>query len=134
MFSFPITSSDIQSPSVAAVNLSSISLHWNESAPKLTGNPHRDITQYAVTISSRDGGDSQNVLVPAEAGVVVNVTGVRLPNIFDIGIEVVIDTEGQGEQTYDIGVPVITVTPAAPGKYNNSKLGFVLLCHFYLGP
>ena len=121
MSCFHLTSPGIQSPSVLAVNMTSISVQWNEPPPVLIGNPHRYITQYEVTVSPRDGGNPQVALVPAEAGVVVIVTGLRLPNTFDIGIDVVIDTEGQGEQTYDIGVPVITVTPAGPGKYNNIK-------------
>ena len=121
MICFRLTSSDmdIQPPSVVAFNMTSVSLQWNEPPPELTGNPHRNITQYVVTVSPQDGGDAKVVFVPAEAGVVGMVTGLRLPNTFDIGIEVVIDTEGQGEQTYDIGVPVITVTPA-PGMYNGS--------------
>ena len=116
MFCLSITSSDIKHPSVELVNDTSISMKWNETAPELIGNPHRNITQYAVTLSPKDGGDSQHMYVPAEAGVVVNVTGLQLPNTFDIGIDVIIDTEGQGERTYDIGVTVITVNVSLPGK------------------
>ena len=91
-------------------------MQWNDSPPKLLGSPHRNITQYAATIIPQDGKKSRIVFVPAKAGVVVNVTGLQLPNTFDIRIDVVIDTEGQGEQTYDIGVPMVTVT-LLPGKY-----------------
>ena len=117
MACFCLTSSDIQSPSVELVNATSISLHYNESIPLLRGNPNRNITQYLVKVSPRDGGDQQVVFVTPEVSAVVIVTGLNLLNTFDIGTEVVIDTEGQGEQTYDIGVPVITVT-SATRKYS----------------
>ena len=125
MICFCLTSSDIQPLSVVAGNKTSVSLQWNEPPPELTGNPHRNITQYVVKVSSQDGGDPQIVFVPAEVGVVGIVTGLRLPNTFDIGTKVVINTEGQGEQTYDIGVPVFTVTPVA-GKYSNINLSLIL--------
>ena len=120
MRSFLFTSSDIHRLSVVTANTTSITLQWNESAPELTGNPYRNITQYAVTVTPRDGGEPRVVFVtaPAETAAVAIVTGLHLPNTFDIGIEVVINTEGQGEQTYDIGVPVITVTPG-PGNCSN---------------
>ena len=102
--------SDIHSPSVVAANMTSISIQWNDPPPKLLGSPHRNMTQYAVTVSPQDGTESRIVFLPAEARVFV-IAGLHLPNTFDIETEVVIDTEGQGVQTYDIGVPMIT------GKY-----------------
>ena len=97
------TLSDIQSPSVD-VNTTSVSLQWNEPPPRLLGNPQRSITQYEVTTVQRNDGRSQIVFVIAEAGAVYTITSLQSPMAFDIRINVVINTEGQGEQSYDIGV------------------------------
>ena len=101
--------SDIESPLVADIAETLITLQWNEPPPELTGNPQRNITYYAITISSQDGEDQQFASVPAEAAV-YNITGLQMATTYDIGINVVIDTEGQGEQTYDLGVPPFIVT------------------------
>ena len=99
----------IQSPSVAAVNASSIALQWNETIPVLAGNPHRNITSYEVTVTNQNDGTKQAVFVSAAPGMVYNITGLQRGSTYDIEINVVIDTEGQGEQTYDIGIRPITV-------------------------
>ena len=74
------------------------------------GKPHRTITHYIVTVVPRDGGDSQAAFVLAEAGIVYNITGLN-QTTYDVKVEqVIIDTEGQGEQIYDLGSPMVTVT------------------------
>ena len=50
------------------------------------------------------------MFVPAEADAVYIITGLQPVTTYDIQIDVVIDTEGQGEQTYDLGVPPLIVT------------------------
>ena len=113
---------DIQSPSVVNIDTSwtmdtsSFSLQWNGVPPKLTGSPRRNITQYAVTISRRDGEAPKVVYIPAEAGTVYAVTGLQKLSTYDIEVDVVIDTEGQGKQTYDLGISLITVNTPAPSK------------------
>ena len=92
------------------VSKRSITLQWNEPPPDLTGNPPRNITQYAVTVSPQDGGNPHVQFVPAKAGAVCFITNLQTTMAYDIKVEVVIDTERQGEQTYDIGPPQFTVT------------------------
>ena len=104
---FSVTSSDIQSPSVGG-NTTSISLQWNEPPPRLLGSPQRSITRYEVTTVQRDGGGSQIALVTAESGVIYTVSSLHSPMGFDFRTNVVINTEGQGEQSYDIGVPPLS--------------------------
>ncbi len=87
-----------------------ITLSWNDLPPSLSGDIPREITQYAVTVTPQDGGPSQTVYVPAEEGVEYTVTGLMPGTTYDIDIEVVIDTDGQGEVEYDIGVERQTVT------------------------
>ena len=107
-------------PTIVAVDETSITLQWNEPPPELAGNPHRNITQYAVTIIPQDGGESQVVFVRAEEDTFYNVTSLHLATIYDIKVHVVIDTERQGEQTYDIGPPVFSVTTTR--AYNNELI------------
>ena len=102
--------SDFQSPSVASVNETSITLQWNELPPELTGNPQRNITQYAVTISSQDGRHQEDVFIPAEDIAVYNFRSLQPATTYNIKVNIVIDTAGQGEQTYDIGVSPLIVT------------------------
>ena len=102
-------STDVQSPIIAGINETSITLQWNAPPPDLTGKPNRNITQYAVTIS-QDSGDSQVAFVPAAIDAVYFIRDLRLHTTYDIKIDVIIDTEGQGEQTYDIGQPLFAVT------------------------
>ena len=99
----------MQSPSVAGINESSITLRWNEPPPEVPRNPQRNITQYVVTVSPQDGGDAQVVLVPAEAGAEYIIAGLQPVTPYDINVNVVINTEGQGDKTYDIGVLPLTV-------------------------
>ena len=103
---------DFQSPSVANLNETSVTLQWNEPPPEMTGYPQRNITQYAVSISSQDGGEQEVALVPAEAGsnTVYTATDLQPATIYDIEFNVVIDTEGQGERTYDLGISSLIVS------------------------
>ena len=103
---------DIKSPSVTGFNSTSFMLKWNETPPVLTGNPQRSITKYAVTLTPKNGGDSEVVFVPAEADAVHMFTSLQHNTTYNIEIGVVIDTviKGQVEQTYDIGVPLLTIT------------------------
>ena len=89
-----------------------MTLRWNRSPPILTGTPKRSITQYEVTLTPQDGGDSRLVLVPAEANAAYIVRDLAPGTAYDIKVYVVIDTEtkGQGELTYDIGIPLFTIT------------------------
>ena len=100
----------MQSPIVVGINETSITLQWKAPPPDLTGKPNRNITQYAVTVSPQDGGGSQVAFVPAEIDAVCIITDLRLHTTYDIKIDVIIDTEGQGEQTYDIGSPLFALT------------------------
>ena len=75
------------------------------------------ISHYVVTVIPRDGRDSQVVFIPAEGGIVYNITGLR-QTTYDIKVEHIIDTEGQGELTYDLGLPLLTVTTTS-SEYNN---------------
>ena len=106
-------SPDIQPPTIVGVNETSITLQWSEPPPALTGNPHRIITQYAVKILPQVGGDPQVFFVPAEIDAVCVITGLHLSTTYDIKVDVVIDTEGQGEQTYDIGSLPFNLTTAS---------------------
>ena len=99
------------------ISATSITLQWSEPPPVLTGLPHRIIIHYVVTVVPRDGGDSQVVFVPAEAVIVYNITGLN-QTTYDIKVEQVIDTEGQGEQRYDLGSPLLTVTTTT-SEYKN---------------
>ncbi len=87
-----------------------ITLSWNDPPPSLSGDIPREITQYAVTVTPQDGGPSQTVYVPAEGGAEYTITGLMPGTAYDIDIEVVIDTDGQGEVEYDIGIPAQEVT------------------------
>ena len=104
---------DIQAPSVANIDVWSFSLQWNGSPPELTGNPPRNITQYAVTVSQQDSEDPQIVYVPAVTDASCVVTGLQPETKYDIQTSVVIDTDGQGEQTHELGIHLITVNTAA---------------------
>ena len=100
---------DIRSPSIVGISGTSITLQWSEPPPILTGIPRRVIIQYVVTVVPRDGGDSQVVFVPAEDGIMYNITGLKRTT-YDIIVEYIIDTDGQGQQTYDLRSPLLTVT------------------------
>ena len=100
----------MQPPSVPSVTNSSITLQWNEPPPAIPGNPPRYVSQYAVTYSPHDGGNSHVVLVPAETGAEYNITGLLPETLYDIGVDAVINTNGQGEHTYDLGVRLLTVS------------------------
>ena len=101
-------SSDIQATTILSVTGGSITLQWNESIPVLMGNPQRNITYYEVTLTPRNGGTTQVVFVPAEAGAVYTVTKLRYLTTYDIEVNPVINTEGQGEQTYSMEVHSVT--------------------------
>ena len=96
-----------------------MTLRWTEPPPILTGSPPRNITKYEVTLTPHGGGDSRFVLVPADANAGYSVTGLPPGTTYDIKVDVVIDTatKGQGELTYDIGIPLLTVTT---GEYTVS--------------
>ena len=99
------------SPSIAGFNKTSITLQWTEPPPELTGKPQRLITQYAIKIIQKyNGGNLQVALVPAEGDAMYVITNLQPATTYDIEVNVVIDTEGQGEQPFDLGVPFLTVT------------------------
>ena len=89
-----------------------MTLHWNEPPPILTGSLQRNITQYAVTLTRQDSRDSQVVFVLAEADAAYIFTDLRPGTTYIIKVNVIIDTatKGQGELTYDLGIPTLTIT------------------------
>ena len=102
-------SPDLPPPSLGEVGARSITLNWDEPPPELTSELPRNITQFAVTLTPRDGGDPITVYTPAEAGTSLDVPGLTPETEYDIEVMAVIDTEGQGEETYDLGIPILTV-------------------------
>ena len=102
-------SSDLPSATVN-VSSNSITLNWDGPPPELTGDPQRAITQYAVTLTPQNGGEPITTFSPAEAGSEATFTGLEPETTYDIQINAVIDTEGQGEETFDIGVPLFSET------------------------
>ena len=75
----------------------------------MAGEILRNISQYAITLTPKDGGDPITVFAPAEAGTSLEVTGLKPETDYDIDIMAVIDTEGQGEETYDLRIPKLTI-------------------------
>ncbi|XP_072032689.1 uncharacterized protein [Amphiura filiformis] len=101
---------ELPSPSVGDVGGSSFTLDWDEPPPELTSTPARTISEYAVTVTPQDGGPSQTLYVPAEAGATLEITDLEPETMYDIEIEAVIETEGKEEpETYDLGVPPLAV-------------------------
>ena len=110
----------------------SMTLIWNEPPPILTGTPKRNITQYEVTLIPQDGGHTRLVLVPAEANAAYIVRDLAPGTAYDIKVYVVIDTEtkGQGELTYDIGIPLFTITTGKQIIFMNVYVGNFLYLNF----
>ncbi|XP_072031301.1 uncharacterized protein [Amphiura filiformis] len=106
---------DLPSPSFVNIEEMSFTLSWNEPPPELTGDNQRQITQYAVTVAPQDGGPSQTVYVPAEEGSEYTITGLTPGTIYDIEIDAVINTDGQGELVYDIGTSPQTIETISIG-------------------
>ena len=97
------------SPSVTDIGGRSITLSFADPPPELTGEPERIITQYAVTLTPQDGGDPITVFVPAEVGSEVTVPGLKPETTYEVLVETVIDTAGQGEEIYSLGADPITI-------------------------
>ncbi|XP_072042793.1 uncharacterized protein [Amphiura filiformis] len=112
---------DLPSPYVANVEGISVTLNWAEPPPALESNPPRNITHYAVTLTPQDGGPSQTVYVPAEAGTTYTITELTPSTMYNIETRVVIETEGQGEpELYDLGIPpqvFVTSPTCRPDKF-----------------
>ena len=68
---------------------------------------------------TQDGGEPQVAFVPAELGAFYIITNLHVTTIYDIKVEVVIHTEGQGELTYDIKPSVFSVTTKS--EYHNKE-------------
>ncbi len=100
---------DLPTPSLSNIEDMSLTLRWDEKPPELSGNPQRQITEYAVTVAPQDGGPSQTVYVPAEEGAEYTITGLMPGTMYSVDVGVVVDTDGQGELTYDIDVPPLNV-------------------------
>ena len=96
-------------PSVTNIGGRSITLSFADPPPELTGDIERSITQYAVTLTPQDGGDPITVFVPAEAGSEVTVPGLEPETTYEVLVESVIDTAGQGEEIYNLGGDPFTV-------------------------
>ena len=111
---------ELPSPSFIDVGDRSITLTFEAPPPALAGDLDRNITQYAVTLTPQDGGDPITVFVPAEAGSEVTVSGLEPETIYDVKIEAVIDTAGQGEETYDVGFTPMSVETS---KFNTHVTG-----------
>ena len=95
---------------IVYVTSDSITLNWVEPPPALTGNLQRAITQYAVTVVSEDDTPLYPVFIPAEAGIGFTFYNLEPGTAYDIHISAVIDTENQGEVTFDIGEPSLSST------------------------
>ena len=100
---------ELPSPSFTDIGGRSVTLSFDESPPELAGDLERSITQYAVTLTPQDGGDPITVSVPAEAGAEVTVPGLEPETTYDVEVEAVIDTAGQGEEVFDLGFTPMTV-------------------------
>ena len=102
---------ELPSPSFADIGGRSITISFDEPPPELADDLGRSITQYAVTLTPQDGGDPITVLVPAEAGSEGIVSGLEPETTYDVLVEGVIDTPGQGEEIFDLGfTPLIIET------------------------
>ena len=91
------------------IGSNTVMITFNDPPPQLPGEPQRSIKQYEVTFTPQDGGPSKTVIVPAEAGATVEVPGLEPETMYDITTRAVIETEGQGEEMYDLGAPLISV-------------------------
>ncbi len=101
---------ELPSPTVDDIGPNSFTLNWpEEDPPELMSDPPRTINEYAVTVTPEDGGPSQTFYVPAESNATLEVTGLDPETEYDVDIGAVIDTEGQGENVYDLGVPPLNV-------------------------
>ena len=94
----------------------SITLNWAEPPPQLPGDLQRAITQYAVTVKPVNGGPSKTVSFPAEAGTDFTVTDLDPETTYDIQYSAVIDTEGQGEEIFDLGATTLSATTTNTGR------------------
>ena len=101
--------SDVPPPSLGDIGSRSVTLNWDEPPPKLAGELLRNITQYAVTLTPQDGGDPITVFAPAEAGSSLEITELTPETAYDIEVMAVINTDGQGEETYDLGIPTLNI-------------------------
>ena len=124
-----LKSVDLLPASVNNVTSKSISLNWDQPPPELTGDLQRTITQYAVTVTPEDGDPLDTVVVPAEAGTVYTIDNLTPDTAYDIQISVVIDTERQGEETFDIGAPSLSATTC---KINAFLPHYKLYSHIFL--
>ena len=86
--------------------------------PMLEGDPQRAITQYAVTLTPQDGGPAQIAYIPAEAGT-YPVEGLSPETMYDVLFEPVIDTEGQGEEPFDLGIAPLMLETSRFATYFN---------------
>ena len=95
----------------------SIVLNWAEPPPELSGDLQRAITQYAVTVTPDNGGPSKTVLFPAVAESDFTITDLDPDTTYDIQYSAVINTEGQGEVTYDLGAATLSATTTNIGRF-----------------
>ena len=97
------------SPTVGEIGARSVTFSLDEPLPVLSGTPQREITQFAVTFTPQDGGPPVTMYFPAEDGTSFTADGLSPETAYDVEVGVVIDTEGQGEETYDLGIPALTI-------------------------
>ena len=100
---------EVPSPTVDEIGARSVTFSLDEPLPLLTGAPQREITQFAVTFTPQDGGPPVTMYFPAEEGTPFTADGLSPETAYDVEVGVVIDTEGQGEETYDLGIPPLTI-------------------------
>ena len=81
----------------------SVTLSFDTPPPEVTGDLERSITQYAVTLTPQDGGDPISVFVLAEVGAIVTIRDLESGTTYEVAVNAVIHTAGQGEETYDLG-------------------------------
>ena len=92
----------------------------------MEGDIPREITQYSITATPQDGGPSVTFYVLAEEGASITVSDLDPETAYDIKVSAVIDTEGQGEETFDLGLPSLSITT---GMF--SFLDLILHCIIY---
>ncbi len=97
---------EIPAPTIEEIGGRSVTINVDD-PPELDGEPQRNITQYAVTLTPQDGGPPIIAYLPAEAGN-YTIDGLSPETMYDALVEPVIDTDGQGEEPFDIGIEPLT--------------------------
>ena len=117
------------SPVVDSIDSSGITLTWEDAPPDLPGDLQRSIAQYEVTVTPQNGGDPITYYVPAVEGASVIISNLESGTPYDVQVNAVIETEGQGETTVDLGVPPLSITTGKNIIYINYSTITLKLLH-----